>query len=583
MRRFTPGRAVIGLRAIGAQGRLARQWRLALLLAGITLLLAGSTLLLAACSPPATAPAMAAPSAVAAVEVAAAPLLAPAPCTGAFVAHDLDHTTQAPNPVTRLFDSNGSGLAVNDLDGDGAIDIVLANLAGPATVLWNEGGLRFTRQPLTMLHRTRAAASVDVDGDGRLDLVFTNGSAGVAAFRSLGGREFAFLPLPGVTQPAYAMNWGDLNGDGTLDLVTGAYDAARMVESSGNALFAAAAGVNIYRRAGDLWQGTQLTTTAQALAVSLWDLNGDARPDIWVGNDFDDPDAIWLQDGAGGWVAAAPFPRYAHSTMGIDRGDVDGDGVAEYFATDMKPYQRDPATTAQWAPLMETGYQTRRYADPQLSENVLLMRAGATFRNAAYERRMDATGWSWSGKFGDLDNDGRLDLYVVNGMIAADLLDHLPGGELVEENRALRNTGAEFTLAAGWGLGSTRSGRGMSMADFDQDGDLDIVVNNLNSPAQLFENRLCDLGDSLAVDLRWPAAANGFALGAQVTLHTSRGPQVRDVRASSGYLSGDSTRLHFGLGKGAALDSLSVRWPDGAVSTVDNPPANQRVTITRTR
>ncbi len=107
------------------------------------------------------------------------------------------------------------------------------------------------------------------------------------------------------------------------------------------------------------------------------------------------------------------------------------------------------------------------------------------------------------------------------------------------------------------------------------------MVNNLNSPAQLFENRLCDLGDSLAVELHWPGAANQFAIGAQVTLQTNQGVQVRDVRAISGYLSGDSVQLHFGLGKDAVLESLSIRWPDGAVSTVDNPPANQRLVVTR--
>ncbi len=115
-------------------------------------------------------------------------------------------------------------------------------------------------------------------------------------------------------------------------------------------------------------------------------------------------------------------------------------------------------------------------------ENVLQVWTGDRYQNQAYDRNIDASGWSWSAKFGDLDTDGDLDLYIVNGMIAADLLAHLPGGELVEENQALRNDGTgHFTLAADWGLGSTRSGRGMSMADFDQDGDLDIVVNNLNS------------------------------------------------------------------------------------------------------
>ena len=123
--------------------------------------------LLAGCVTPQAAapnvtPTVGAPAKSAPVTFASTPLSGAAPCTGAFVAHDLDHTTQAPGPATRLFDSNGSGLAVNDLDGDGDDDIVLANLAGPATILWNQGGLHFERQKLDMLHRARGVASVDV-------------------------------------------------------------------------------------------------------------------------------------------------------------------------------------------------------------------------------------------------------------------------------------------------------------------------------------------------------------------------------------------------------------------------------------
>lgn len=516
-----------------------------------------------------------------AVSMAATAMRTGAPCTGAFAAHDLDHITQAPGDLTRLFDSNGSGLAVNDLDGDGDADIVLANLAGPSTILWNEGGLNFVRQELAMLRRTRAAAIVDVDGDGHNDIVFTNNTAAPAVLRNQGERSFRLTPLPGVTLPTYAMNWADLNGDNALDLVTGSYDAGQMVESGSNYLFDEPAGVNVYLQTGDGWQRTQLAPTAQALAISLWDLNKDGRPDIWVGNDFDAYDQVWYQGAAGDWAAATPFPRFTHSTMGVDRGDVDGNGAVEYFATDMKPYSQDVTTLAQWAPLMETGYQTRRFDDPQISENMLQVWQGDAYRNNAYERRIDASGWSWSGKFGDLDNDGDLDLYVVNGMIAADLLGHLPGGELVEENQALRNDNGEFAVAAAWNLGSTRSGRGMSMADFDQDGDLDIVVNNLNSRAQLFENRLCDQGASLAVDLRWPGVANSSAVGATVTLHTDRGAQMRDVRVMSGYASGDPARLHFGFADGAVLERLDIRWPDGALSTVENPPAGEQLIITR--
>jgi hypothetical protein len=167
-------------------------------------------------------------------------------------------------------------------------------------------------------------------------------------------------------------------------------------------------------------------------------------------------------------------------------------------------------------------------------------------------------------------------------MIAADLLDHLPHGELVEANQALRNDGSGHFLAAPeWGLASTRSGRGMSMADLDRDGDLDIVVNNLSEPAQLFENRLCAAGDRILLDLRWEGTANPFAVGAVAVLHTDQGDLLRDVRAVSGYLSGDPAQLHFALVPGARPTGLTIQWPDGASSQVGEMPVNQHLTITR--
>jgi hypothetical protein len=518
----------------------------------------------------------------AAVSVTHSRLQTAALCTGSFVAHDLEHTTTAALPVPRLFDSNGSGLAVNDLDSDGRMDIVLADLAGPVSVLWNQGGLRFERQELTMVRKARAVALVDIDGDARLDIVLTNGIAAPAVFRNTGDRTFALLPLSGVSQPAYAMNWSDLDADGDLDLVTGSYDAGRQMETGSNYLFAAGAGVNVYTQDGGQWSRQQLTDTAQALVIALWDLDGDALPDIWVGNDFDDYDQVWLQ-AESGWQQTELFEDTSHSTMSIDRGDLDGNGVAEYFTTDMKPYTIGPQVIAAWMPLMDAATaKVRHRADPQLSENVLQVQRGDRFVNEGYDRKIDATGWSWSGKFGDLDNDGDLDLYVVNGMIAGDLLDYLPGGELVEQNQALRNDGGgQFLPANDWALDSTRSGRGMSMADFDDDGDLDIVVNNLNSPAQLFENRLCTEGSALTIDLRWSDSANPFAIGAIVRLHTDRGVILRDVRAISGYLSGDPARLHVGIPAGATVERLEIRWPDGAVSELDAPPLNHHLTVTR--
>ncbi len=543
-------------------------------------------LLLGACAPQASAPdAAPAPSAPvqAAFSLVQRPLQSPAaPCSETFVAHDLEHTTGTGRGPTRLFDSNGAGLAINDLDGDGRLDIVLANLSGASTLLWNDGGLTFTRAEVPAVFRTRGVATVDVDGDGLLDIVFTSGSTSPAWLRNVGDREFVHTSLPGVTLPAYAMNWADREGDNDLDLVTGAYDAGFVSESGPNSLFEAKAGINLYLQDDGAWKAQQLATDAETLAISVWDLNGDLRPDIWVGNDFDVPDMVWLQTETG-VEPANPFPLTAHSTMGIERGDVNSDGWWDYFATDMKPYQRDVATVTRWLPLMEHSYQNRIWRSAQRSENALMVgQAGGGFRSDSYARRLDATGWSWSGKFGDLDNDGDLDSYVVNGMIAADLLDYLPGGEMVEENQALRNTGAgDFAVASEWGLGSTRSGRGMSMADLDGDGDLDIVVNNLNTAAQLFENQLCAAGEGLVVNLRSPGTHNLFSVGAAATLHTDTGDLLRDVRAGSGYLSGDPAQMHFGVPAAATIETLEIHWRDGAVSVVEGIAAGTEVTVTR--
>ena len=194
---------------------------------------------------------------------------------------------------------------------------------------------------------------------------------------------------------------------------------------------------------------------------------------------------------------------------------------------------------------------------------------------------IDSTGWTWSVQFGDLDNDGLLDLYVVNGMIASEVFGHLPGAELVEENLAFRNsTSGGFVHTPEWGLGATESGRGMAMADLDLDGDLDIVVNNLESPAVLFENQICG-GASLEVDLRWTGTKNIRAIGATVLLETTTGNYMREVRAKGGYLSGDPSRLHFGFPRESQLISIAITWPDGAASAVHEIEPNTLVTITR--
>ncbi|MDP9311491.1 MAG: CRTAC1 family protein [Chloroflexota bacterium] len=528
------------------------------------------------------------PARLTAVTTTETRLLRQASCTGSFVAHTLDHTTTVHGDAIRLFNSNGAGVAINDLDNDGWLDLVFADLKGEATILWNQGSLAFRRDTLDARH-TRAVNIVDVDGDGWQDLVFTHRAAGITYWRNAGtdagsrAARFVRTRLRDVSQPAYAMNWADLNGDGSLDLVTGAYDVELAKELRDSFMFGDGAGVFYYEQQADRFVRQRLAQESQTLAIGFPDLNQDGRADLLIGNDFGTRDQAWLH-AASGWDSAESFAATAHSTMSFDHGDIDNDGVAELFATDMKPFDIDTQTLAAWLPIMASMATTHEQGDPQVMENVLQVRgAHGRWKNEAYTRGVDATGWSWSGKFGDLDNDGFLDLYVVNGMIAKELFAHLPNDELIEANQALQNDGTgHFEVASHWGLGSTASGRGMSMADLDHDGDLDIVVNNLRAPAQLFENQVCG-GAGFEVELRWPQSKNRFGIGAQLVLHTTAGSYTRDVRVASGYLSGDPARIHIGFPADAGLQRLDVRWPDGELSSIDTLHAQTLMTVTRAR
>ena len=446
-----PDAVPVGAAGIPKAG-LARRRRLTAVLLLFPLVVAAATL-----------PARPAWADEVAARVRQEPLHAAAACTGRFVRHSLPHTTRAADRPARAYDTNGAGVALADLDGDRLIDIVLAGLHAPVTLLWNRGGLRFERVELAEAG-TRAVAAVDVDGNGDLDLAFTRSGAGPALWRGSGPARAFERPHPlwPAPMPIYAMAWADLDGDLDLDLAGATYDDELRQSDAGQA----DSGVFVYENTGRALLPVRLSRNAQGLAVLLTDLNGDGRPDIVVGNDFALRDGVYYRT-PDGWQAGEPFARTTRNTMSFAAGDVDNDGTLELLAADMKPYLSGPEVDAAWRPLRVA--EAERLAkmaaitgeelapDPrQVEANTLQVRgAGGAFAERGEWAGIAATGWTWSAQFGDLDNDGFLDLYAVNGMIAAEIFGHLPGAELVEQNQALRNDG-QRALRPRAGVGTRR-------------------------------------------------------------------------------------------------------------------------------
>lgn len=502
---------------------------------------------------------------------------------------ELDHVTSPRGDVMAMVDGTGTGAFVDDLDDDGFLDIVLPNLSGESSVFWNDGGLNFTRATLDD-GRFRQAISADVDDDGDRDVLLSTGIGPPIAYlnQADSGAPRSFVRSEFRTRAvAFSMAPGDLDGNGSVEIVTGSYNAELTQNRDQRVLTGTDVGVAVHEPDGaTLASGvptTFLTESAQALATLVVDINGDGLDDVVVGNDLGTPDRIWLGDatlpGVDGLTVTELFDVTSLSTMSIDVADLDNDGDRDIVSTDMA---RMPGESDEVWASVEADIEQARVDEIQQPRNVVQLADGSSFEEQAVDFGVDATGWSWSGLLGDLDNDGFVDLYVVNGMQAVGIFESLPDGELVEANQAFRNTGDGFEPMAAWNLDATAGGRGMAQGDLDGDGDLDIVINNLGTPAVLWENQVCG-GSSIIVEPVWTGTQNIDALAAVVDVEiadeTTRTVAITGTR---GYISTSATQAHIGLAEGTEPQNVTIIWPDGAVTDLGDVASGTTVRAERT-
>jgi enediyne biosynthesis protein E4 len=534
---------------------------------------------------------------------------------------------------------NGSGLALGDFDADGWTDIFLCNLNGRSALFRNLGGWRFAdvtaQAGLNLTNQlARGAVFADVDGDGDLDLLVTFSGKGARLYLNDGQGRFTdaqrteLIAETGSTSLAL----GDIDGDGDLDLYVANYGentirsgmriATRVVSGKEqivgrhrNRLKIIQGGLVEYGEPDVLYlndgrggftpvpwtggafrdeSGAALTTAPWELgfSVAIRDINQDGHPDIYVCNDFQDPDRLWLGDGRGGFrlIAREALRSICHFSMTVDFADVNRDGLDDFVVTDMvsrfhalRMRQLSPES-----PPIELTLEPDAER-PQVRRNMLFLNRGdGTYAEIGQYAGIAASDWSWSAVFLDVDLNGYVDLLVGTGHYydtqdldaiertrAMPTAQRFDGRALLNSYPLLRTPNVLFRnrgdltfeeTAAAWGFDSLEVSHSIACADLDNDGDLDVVVNCLRGPALLYRNN--STGPRVAVRLRG-LPPNTAGIGSRLRLAGGGLPaQQTEVTIGGHYLAGAPPVRAFAAGSAAEPLELEVQWRSGRRSVV---------------
>ena len=523
----------------------------------------------------------------------------------------------------------GGGIATGDINNDGLNDLFFTGNMVSNSLYLNKGNLQFEdiSKQANIEGDQRwftGTTMVDINNDGFLDIYcLVSGQSnpkGNLLYINNGDNTF--------TEQAKAYGLSDIgnsvdasffdyDNDGDLDVYVANYPITPFQYNSSNYKMRMDRVTdeetdNLYRN--DNGHFTKVTEAAKvklyslSLSVTVSDLNQDGWPDLYVSNDFQSPDCMYInnQDGTFTDVIKEATAHTSFYGMGVDISDINNDGFLDILQMDMdaSSNRRSKANMASMDPLMfrnieRTGFQY------QFMQNTLQLNSGTLVNNTpkfsdiSRLAGLSSTDWSWAPLIVDLDNDGFKDVFISNGtrreINNKDYFAKIKGEkkhkdsllkkslEIPSEkidNYVFRNKG-DLTFERAndyWGITHEGFSNGAVYVDLDNDGDLEIVTNNIDEPTTVFENKSSETNNYIALKFNGNDY-NKFGLGTKVTVRSNGLTQTQELTLSRGFQSSVAPQLHFGLGDSKRIDDIEIVWPNGKTQHIKDATINQLLTV----